>query len=324
MRDVARPDLAVTGLKKISLPAGTSRPHSASKLSAFVRKKILAEYNPMMKTMLIAAVTWGLMVSMAWAVPALTPAQEEQIKTANDSVPGTDDPALYPLMENALSWQNGDEVGAMVPDLAAIAKSPAEFRGKLFLIEGQFAGRARLEGDTLQSRARPGAWTGKLQEWVIYTNLEKEESVVVYLVDPPVPVSKKPQPGTPTRLVARFYKANPDKDLKGNPTVFLTFVAKSATFTTPETGTGMSSSALQAIGVIAVLGVVYMIFRIRKAIKGAKKSEFSLHKDETHEEREKRLAAMRAEEAGAPPLPSNPVDALAELERRRIEKENQE
>ena len=283
-----------------------------------------AEYNSPMKHVITFALVLCL-AAIAMAIPPLTPSQEAQVQTANDKLAQSDEPALYPLMENALSWQNGDESGAMVPDYAAIAKTPADSRGKLFLIEGQYVGRSRLDGDKLAARTRPGPWSGKLQEWVLFTSRERDEVVVVYVVDPPVPLEKMPRPGTPIRLVARFFKVLPDTDKDGKPTEFLTFVAKSATIVQGETGgAGLSSGTLQAIGVIALLGVVYMIFRVRKAIKASRNGEFSLRKDETLEQRERRLSRLREEEEGAAPLPKDPVEALAELERRRVEKEKLE
>ncbi len=194
------------------------------------------------------------------AIPPLTPDQRAQVRTASDWTSRFDEAALYPLMDNALRWQDGDEAGAMVPDRKALYQTPAQYRGQLFLIEGQFAGGARV----INNLTRSGPWDEKLQQWVILTDRDRDEVAVVYLVDPPRPIDQPLPAGTRVRVVGRFYKVLRDTDRNGQPTDYLTFIAKSAlVISDADQDGGLSSRGpLLVVGVLALLW-----FFMRRSVK---------------------------------------------------------
>ena len=199
-----------------------------------------------------------ILVCPAWAVVPLTEAQRAQLSTATDFGPRFDEAALYPLLANAAQWTPGDEAGATIPDYAAILQTPADHRGELFLIEGDFAGRAQLIGPLTRS----GPWDGKLQEWVLLTDRKADEVAVVYLIDPPTPVDQPPATGAKVRLPARFYKVLHDRDQDGNPTDYLIFVGRGADVIT--SGSGGSTSAGSKILLLVVILMALCWFTLRK------------------------------------------------------------
>lgn len=188
------------------------------------------------------------------AVPPLSPAQRDTLDTAADDSPRLDDAALYPLLENVLNWDTGDESGARVPDYDALLSHPGEARGDLCLIEGRFTGRARRYG-----LVRSGPWGGALTEWVLLVREQPQEVAVVYFVDPQGKL-EAPATGADVRVVGRFYKVWADRDQLGNPARYLTFVAGP-----PKVAGGRAParnlSMLPMLLLIAALGVVYVLIR---------------------------------------------------------------
>ncbi|MEZ6189775.1 MAG: hypothetical protein R3C45_00610 [Phycisphaerales bacterium] len=194
------------------------------------------------------------MVLIFLAVPPLSDAQQEMLATAIDDGPQLDGAALYPLVENALQWDSHDESDARVPDYDVLLSRPAEARGGLFLIEGQFAGRARRFG-----LVRSGAWGEALTEWVLLVRDDPEEVAVVYFVDPDGTL-EAPAIGAGVRAVGRFYKVWADRDRDGTPARYLTFIARSPkVLGTPAPEAG--GSMLPMLLLVAVLGVVYVLIR---------------------------------------------------------------
>ena len=102
-----------------------------------------------------------VLMFLGLARPPLTQAQVGQLETATDHTRALDEPALYPLLNNAVKWQASDELGAIIPDFCEMLRSPAIYRGKVFLIEGQLAGKPR----PIQRLSRPGAWDRRLEQW---------------------------------------------------------------------------------------------------------------------------------------------------------------
>lgn len=256
-----------------------------------------------------------LVLMLSLAVVPLTGPQSEQLGTATDRGPLLDEAALYPLLDNALTWTPGDESGAMIPDLNAIEKTPEAHRGQLFLLEGDFAGRPLLEGQNHDKLARPGAWSGKMQQWVLVTDRKADRVVVVYLVNPSTTLENAPRPGARVRAIGRFYKVWRDVDRANNPTDYLVFVGNSATVA-PHTGLGTVSSGpmLPIAGGILLLGIVFMFVRARKISVKAKPLGTRVRREER----------VQAEKAGVieevepdPTLPKDPTAALEELERRK-------
>jgi len=134
--------------------------------------------------------------SVAPAVAPLSPRVMEQVQSARDHSATIDGAGLYPLLEDALTWRDGDETGAAVPDYRAIAASPADYRGQRFLIEGRL-----LRTAAVRKLAKPGPWDDALNQWVIQHGPDEADVLVVYLLSPPADT----RPGAQVRLPARFY-----------------------------------------------------------------------------------------------------------------------
>ena len=178
---------------------------------------------------------------VALTVTPLDDAQRAQLSTAGDFDEQFDQGALYPLLHNAATWQPGDEAGAQVPDYASIMQRPADARGGLFLIEGQFAGVPDGQTVAYGPLARPGPWDGKLQWWGVVVEQwspgvdqpagddDNPQAVIAYLVNPPTAADDPPRAGDRVRLVARFYKVWRDVDQNDQTRDYLTFVGHFAT-----------------------------------------------------------------------------------------------
>ena len=191
----------------------------------------------------------GMLIVAVQATVPLTQPQRVQLDSATDFSSRFDEAALYPLLQNALAWEAGNEAGAVVPDYAAILKAPADHRGTLFLIEGLFAGTPRGGTLSVTPLSRGGAWDDRLQQWVVVVDPVKDDVAVVYLVDPP----PAPSAGAEVRLVARFYKVLADQDRHGRPTDYLTFVGKSAAVQTSGTGRDTSWGVWPLLGAMLLL-----------------------------------------------------------------------
>lgn len=240
-------------------------------------------------------------------VPALLPQQQTQLATATDFTDRFDEAALYPLLHNAVQWRAGDEAGAMVPDYGQLLASPQSGRGQLFLIEGQFNGQPRL----ISNLSRPGPWDGKLQQWVVLLSRDPKDVAVVYLVDPPRAVADAPRPGTPVRLVARFFKVLRDRNLDGQTTDFLIFVGKTATLSQGAAGSGPSAPTGRPI-LLAVVAAAGLWFIFRKMIRIQPTRAQERHK-RLSKPASRRVVKESSVEASLP-LPSDPAEALSVLE----------
>jgi len=197
------------------------------------------------------------------AVPPLSDDQRVQLTTAGDFSPRFDEAALYPLLQNASLWQLGDETGAMIPDYPDLLTNPGDHRGRLFLIEGLFAGVPEGESLKIGPLTRPGPWDDKLKWWGIVVDQDRDDVVIVYLLDPPAP----PRAGAKVRLVARFYKPWNDFDRQQppQPTSYLTFVGQSVTILAGSTDASGPNPATPLIGAVVVLAVG--LFVMRRALK---------------------------------------------------------
>ncbi len=181
------------------------------------------------------AVILAMLCVVIRGVAPLSEGQRVQLDTAMDFNSTFDEAGLYPLLNNALQWEKGDEAGAMIPDYKAIFESPGEHRGQLFLIEGAFAGGSQR----VRQLSRPGSWDGKLNQWVVVVDRATDEVAVVYLVDPP----PAPKAGAKVRTVGRFYKVLSDTDREGRPTNYLTFVGHGAQVEERSSGSGVGSGS---------------------------------------------------------------------------------
>jgi len=200
-------------------------------------------------------------------VTPLTPEQRAEL-ALDDPAEQLEGPGLGALLGNILTWQDQptDETGVVAPDYDALLADPLAHRGKLCLVQGRFAGRARRY--RLSGGIHP--WFGDaLTEWVLLVKDDPEEVAVVYFLDPNGSM-KAPPVGTEVQAVARFYKVWADLDQEGNPTRYLTFVAREANvagqrvLSTPITMTNM-------LILLVVMGLIY--FNIRMVIRSKRRSD---------------------------------------------------
>lgn len=235
------------------------------------------------------------------AIAPLTGPQRTQLATATDHTAQIDEAALYPLLNNALTWEPGDEAGATIPDYNALRADPAAHRGALFLIEGDFAGGPQIKIGPLSRR---GLWDDSLEQWVIVTDRAADEVAVVYLTDPP------PQPlaGTPIRVVARFYKILDDFDRSNppKPTQYLTFIGRSVSdATTTAASTSNTSTTAPVLLVFMLAGAWYLA---RKKLKATRLATANLGKRSRRSSTDN--APFTTHETN---VPKDPVAALSAL-----------
>ena len=235
------------------------------------------------------------------AVPPLTDSQQVRLDSAGDDSVQLEGPALAPLLENVLTWdpKGVDEAGARVPDYEALLADPVAGRGELFLIEGQFAGRARR-----YKLKHVGEFGDALTEWVILVRNDPVEVAVVYFVDPDGEI-EAPGTGAKVRVVGRFYKVWADTDRDGNPARYLTFVARSATVVGGQTAT-RQSPLLPMLLLVVGLGVAYILIR-------------RMSKPTPHPHRLSSIGdrdGMLSDPDGSDP-PNNPAQALQRMAEKR-------
>ena len=260
--------------------------------------------------MRLATVMFALVAALAaplQAVPPLTPEQREQLASATDGV-GPDEAALYPLLDNAMQWQPGDEAGAAIPDYAVLLGGPEAHRGKLFLIEGIFAGVPEDRKDLKVGRlSRPGPWEDSLEDWGIVLQRDPPLTLVVLLVAPP----ETPRRETPVRVAARFYKLWETQNRRDEPMRYPVFVGHSATVVgKPAMNQGPPWGVMVVILVLAGFG----FYQLRRTVGQARRRPVGHRRDtESPAPRE----PSDDEPSTQPPLPEDPVDALDELQRRR-------
>lgn len=250
--------------------------------------------------------TFVCLLSLFFAAPPpLTDAQRAQLDSATDFGPANDEAALYPLLENALLWTPGDESGAAVPDYAALLADPAAYRGDLFLLEGDFAGRPRR-----LPLARPGDWGDEVTEWVLRVREDPDEVAVVYFVDPGGQLQAPPR-GTPVRTAARFYKVWSDRDLANQPTPFLLFVARDPTVAAAAPASQGLGLGAWAVVLVALAAAFYIMRRYVVSLRQPKPLA-------TRRQAEPSSDTSQADEQDSPEsLPDDPADALDALTRHR-------
>jgi hypothetical protein len=256
---------------------------------------------------------WMVLIALI-GVPPLTDAQSAQLSTAVDDSARLDEGALYPLLHNALTWEAGDttggevgdHTGGRVPDYDALLADPKSQRGELFLIKGRFAGRARRF-----DLARSGAWGEALTEWVLLISDDPQEVAVVYFVDPDGTMNA-PKPGTRVRAVGRFYKVWADTDQQGNPTRYLTFVARNASVV-PTQARRPVIFMLPTLGVILTLSVVFIL--LRRAGRAAQNRDRGVHHGPGT--RDDAMLSGSVDPSPGERLPDDPAEALRRMAQRR-------
>lgn len=227
---------------------------------------------------------------------ATSPLAQPQPEVPQDGPAPFEQDAFYPLLHNVLSWGDSPAASAPPVDLAHIRQHPADARGEVFLLEGQFAGRPRKI-----PLSQPGPWGDNLTEWVLVLDDNPSNVAVVYLVNPQNPFNP-PRVGQRVRIPARFFNLWLDRDANNQPTTYPTFVGRSPQFITQQQQG--SSQALAAPILLAFLALAYLFWRLRRSIK-----------------RPLPRAAIRASSPTPEPtrtedLPTDPAEALAELHRR--------
>jgi len=253
-----------------------------------------------------------LLVTTLAAIPALDATQQRIIDTAEDGSQRLDEAAWYPLLRNATDWSAGDEAGARIPDYDALLQAPDAHRGELYLIEGQFAGRPRELG-----LARPGPWGETVTEWGIVTDAQQDRVAMVYLVDQPMGEgSNQPFAGQRVRVAARFYKVWAQRDLEGQPTLFLTFVGHSLTIDpiVGAPGPDLREYWGVGLGVLIFIAAAYFFGKRMMTMGQPRPLPSRVVREPYHEDEDEPQPETETEPD--PDLPHDPDQALAELERR--------
>lgn len=270
----------------------------------------------------------AFVVMLAWTslagLPPLTEPQRVQLDTADDADRGWDLPALYPLLDNAASWDLDPAAlvpGSIVLDTEAVLRQPGPHRGRVMIVEGRLAEARELK------LLRPGRWGETVMRWVVQVDPQRDEVVVVLLTHPP----PRPPLGARVRMPARFYKLWPSRTIDGEPITYITLVGHGAAVldagpsapADAARGSGGGSVGLLLLLSLVVAGV--FVFMLRRMMR----LSLTPAPLPSQVRRQQAAAAARLARTSAPddppgnghepPLPDNPEDALAELERRQAQ-----
>lgn len=231
---------------------------------------------------------------------AVAPLSDAQRTLLDDAVDHgyLDEPALYPLLENALRGPAGDEAGAVVPDYNAIHEHPAAQRGNMFLVEGTLLRTRRLE------LTRRGDWGDALTEWSIKVP-GRDEAVVVLLADPQNMWNIKAGRQS-VRVAARFYKIWSDTDQSGRATDYLVFVAF-----WPKVSQATDRDALPRNGIFITLAILTLLLFLWNYLRGKARPGAVRTRTSGRSSQEKAERLQESEH-----LPADPADALAEMDNR--------
>lgn len=263
----------------------------------------------------------GILVAALASLPPLTDAQRAQMDTADDALGQWDTAALYPLLTNAVTWGDTDPAallpGAIIADYEALRAQPAFYRGQIVIIEGQFREERK------QQLLRPGPWGETVTRWVVQVGSGIDDVAVIYLTDALPP----PDLGAKVRVQARFYKLWPARAADGEPVTYVTFVGHSAAVLDAPaprrrdaTSGGGSGPRLGVMVTVALVvgALFFMLRRMTRLSLTPRPLPSQLRRQHDTEGRDSRHEPADDESDGedGPPLPENPADALAELERR--------
>lgn len=285
-------------------------------------------HRPWLLALAVAITSW--LALPARAVPELTESQRAQLGSAKDHSELVDESAWYPLLDNAMRWDDGDEAFAMVPGYKALVEDPARYRGELFLIEGRLAAAPRkFPEEGRRPLLRPGPWEDRLQWWPVLVEEDPDRLVLVYLVDPPDPQSA-PRVGQRVRIAARYYKMLAARDLKDQMTSYLVFVGHGVSGrvrSNSDAGDSAGSSSPASLFVVVALLAAFYYFFVRRFLKmsldpkplaSRRRRNASREREEASDDHDGDDRDRDDQESDPyPPLPTDPGDALSELERRK-------
>ena len=294
---------------------------------------------PSMTTIPLALAMLACIASLQ-AAPQLTQDARTRLDTATDASSRLDESALYPLLDNAVAWSRllasgeaWDEEEAHLLPYARLLEHPEDYRGGLALIGGKF-----VEAHTVQLN-RPGPWGESAVRWAVLPR-GAEETTVLILFPSGAGVPPTPWPGQEVRVRARFFKIWTDqRRLKPGEAAttqlervaFPTFAAPGAAARVVDKGIdspwnrgGGTGPVWVLIGALMLAGagfavVLWKTGRLPRVLPGMGAAAPLATRSQLLGERERRRGRDEEgdEEPPGPPLPEDPDEALAELERRR-------
>lgn len=263
------------------------------------------------------------------ALPPLTATQRRQVELAEDFSTQIDRPPFYALLRNASTWSETiKSYPPLITHTDPLIAAPSEYRGMSLRVEGILARRAKMR------TSQAGPWGDSVEQWVIrITDLddERDESVVVYLTNPPNELAVKDR----VKLVGRFFKIWRDVRAKkgsgqvpfnipvlvGHSAEPLTTITRSNVASNDSTTTGATIRA--GLAAFAIIGFgLFMVRRHMARLKAGGASDLVEYRRQARiEQRAARDATPgksdeSQEESEPAPLPENPIDALHALENR--------
>lgn len=278
----------------------------------------------MIRTLAFTAALLLLTLSLPAATP-LTESQRIRLGTADDASPTVDEAAFYALLENVADAPL-TKAGSVIPDYAALRKTPADHRGDVVYIEARF-----ITAHEPLELSREG-FDGVRAFVVQIANLDKQfaeltadDMALVYLTDPPALSEPQlrmnqymyDQTGATVTLPARFYKVVAEPTREGKTKTFLAFVGHTAEFTGVETGRmdpAVRNTILFAVGIAALL--LYWFWRVatirrRRSGKATQVEQYRLRRAERQRERD--TEDDEAEYDEPDDLPDDPIAAMQAL-----------
>ncbi len=274
-------------------------------------------------------------VSAGLTLPPLSAGERRGLSDVVDFTEEISEGPFYQLMNNAVRGKDQPAPAApLITHPDPIIGSPAEYRGLPLRCEGTLVRRQKFP------TSRGGNWTN-IEQWIIEisetTRDKPGESIVVYLPDPPVQFKV----GDKVSIVGRFYKIWRTYLAKGDlnePYNFVVLIGHSvqsldqlshATATQATGGGGVTGNVVRgAAGLLLILGIGFYVARRRiKRIDSGRATGSGLRamlekRKERRESHGHTHSNGDGEEAmQSPPLPDDPVEALLEMERRKITEE---
>ena len=253
-----------------------------------------------------------LVISPLLAVAPLNDSQLTRLHVAADHSSTVDEAALYALLENAGQWEGEIEAGSVIPDFDPILSDPADWRGRLCLVEGTLwrvidpdlgrTGWQQVRGLVLELPAS----SSPLPD----TTPPPRRFVIVYLTDPPdlnLRVEEHGLPwrlGAPVRVAARFYKLLNSTTEAGEERSVPVFVGQRVTSLGQAAGTGSGGTAVVVVTLVVVVAAGYAAYRLYCVLRSVGRRNVDASRRELERVRP-RPAAPRD-----PTLPDDPAEAL--------------